>query len=41
MSGTICLSSVTVNCPDAIRLANFYAHVVGGTVTMEWGLGGR
>ena len=48
MSDSIGLSSVTVNCPDATRLAGFYAEITGGQVTFahpSWatlvGPGGR
>lgn len=48
MSNSIVLSSVTVNCPDATRLADFYAEITGGKVTFthpSWatmvGPGGR
>jgi len=33
MSDSISLSSVTLNCPDATRLADFYAKITGGRVT--------
>lgn len=33
MSTAIRLSSVTINCPDAGRLAAFYADITGGAVT--------
>jgi catechol-2,3-dioxygenase len=33
MSDTIRLSAVTLDCPDAGRLAAFYADVIGGRVT--------
>jgi catechol-2,3-dioxygenase len=33
MSDTIRLSSVTLDCPDAGRLAAFYASIIGGKVT--------
>ena len=33
MSDSIRLSSVAVNCPDAARLAAFYADITGGQVT--------
>lgn len=35
MSDAIRLSSVTVNCPDATKLAGFYAHITGGEVTFS------
>ena len=35
MSDAIRLSSVTVNCPDATRLAGFYADITGGEVTFS------
>jgi catechol-2,3-dioxygenase len=38
MSDTIRLSAVTLDCPDAGRLAAFYADVIGGRVT---NLGGQ
>ncbi|MBA2337521.1 MAG: VOC family protein [Acidimicrobiia bacterium] len=48
MSDSIRLSSVTVNAPDAARLAAFYADITGGQVTFanaDWavvkGPGGR
>lgn len=48
MSDSICLSSVTLNCPDAAALARFYAEITGGEVTFThtaWatvqGAGGR
>ena len=48
MSDSIGLSSVTVNCPDATRLAGFYAEITRGQVTFthpSWatlvGPGGR
>lgn len=34
MSDSIKLSSVAVNCPDAARLAAFYADITGGQVTV-------
>lgn len=33
MSDSIRLASVTLDCPDAGRLAAFYAEITGGTVT--------
>lgn len=39
MSESIRLSSVTVNCPNAVELAEFYAAITGGAVTYahpEW-----
>ncbi len=33
MSDAIRLSSMTVNCPDARALADFYAQITGGEVT--------
>ncbi len=33
MSDAIKLSSVALDCPDAGKLAAFYAHITGGTVT--------
>jgi len=33
MSDSIKLSSVAVNCPNAGKLAAFYAEITGGTVT--------
>jgi catechol 2,3-dioxygenase-like lactoylglutathione lyase family enzyme len=33
VSDTIKLSSVTLNCPDAAKLAAFYADITGGNVT--------
>lgn len=39
MYDQIRLSAVTVDCPDAIRLAKFYAGITGGTLTRlgdEW-----
>lgn len=48
MSDTITFSSVALDCPDAGRLAAFYAGITGGRVTFadeEWavvkGPGGR
>lgn len=35
MSDSIRLSSVTVNAPDAERLAAFYADITGGQVTLS------
>lgn len=35
MADAIRLSSVTVNCPDAPRLAQFYADITGGRVTFS------
>jgi hypothetical protein len=48
MSDSIRLGSVAVGCPDAGRLAAFYAEITGGTITCadeEWAVvkfpGGR
>lgn len=35
MSDAIRLSSVTLNCPDAAVLADFYASLTGGSVTFR------
>lgn len=32
MNDDIRLSAVTVDCPDAVRLAEFYARITGGTM---------
>lgn len=37
MSDAITLSGVTLDCPDARRLADFYAAVPGGTVSLADG----
>ena len=37
MSDSLELSSVTVNCPDAAALADFYARITGGEVTFARG----
>ena len=34
MSDSITLSSVAINCPDAVELAAFYAGITGGRVTV-------
>lgn len=34
MSDSIRLSSVAINCPDAAKLAAFYADITGGEVTV-------
>ena len=48
MSDSIKIGSVALDCPDASKLAAFYAQIIGGTVTHadeEWavvkGPGGR
>lgn len=48
MSDSISLGSVALECPDAARLAAFYAEIMGGRITFaneEWatvrGAGGR
>lgn len=35
MSDSIRLSSVTVNCPDPVALASFYAEIAGGKVSFS------
>ena len=35
MSDSITLSSVTLDCPDAGKLAEFYAGITGGTITFR------
>ncbi|MGI8416147.1 MAG: VOC family protein [Nakamurella sp.] len=35
MSDSIRLSSVTLNCPDAATLAEFYAAITGGKITFS------
>jgi catechol 2,3-dioxygenase-like lactoylglutathione lyase family enzyme len=37
MSDTIKLSSVALDCPDATKLAEFYAQITGGRVTYAEG----
>jgi hypothetical protein len=35
MSDSITLCSVTLECPDAVRLAEFYAQITGGRVSFR------